>query len=73
MAPLVGGIAQIGACYLLIKYRGDLSGAADNWFVKLIPWFVLAIFVSGIVVALYWRNSQPEKYQAIGRFVHEDA
>jgi hypothetical protein len=41
--------------------------------VKLIPWFVLAIFVSGIVVALYWRSSNQEKYRAIGRFVHEDA
>jgi amino acid transporter len=73
LAPLIGGLAQIGACYLLIKYRGDLSGAGDNWFVKLIPWFVLAIFISGIVVALYWRSSNQEKYRAIGRFVHEDA
>jgi amino acid transporter len=73
LAPLVGGVAQIGACYLLIKYRGDLSGAADNWFIKLIPWLVVAIFLSGIVAALYWRSSQPEKYEAIGRFVHEDA
>ena len=51
----------------------DLSGAEDNWFIKLIPWFVLAIFLSGIVVALYWRNSNRPKYDAIGRFVHEDA
>jgi amino acid transporter len=73
VAPLIGGLAQIGACYLLIKYRGDLSGAGDNWFVKLIPWFVLGIFVSGIIVAVYWRSSDHAKYQAIGRFVHEDA
>jgi amino acid transporter len=73
LAPLIGGLAQIGACYLLIKYRGDLSGAADNWFIKLIPWFVVAIFLSGILVALYWRNSNRPKYDAIGRFVHEDA
>jgi amino acid transporter len=73
VAPLIGGLAQIGACYLLIKYRGDLSGAAGNWFIKLIPWFVLAIFLSGIGVALYWRSSNTPKYQAIGRFVHEDA
>jgi hypothetical protein len=73
LAPLVGGLAQIGACYLLIKYRGDLSGAGDNWFVKLIPFFVLAIFISGIAVALYWRSANRAKYQAIGRFVHEDA
>jgi amino acid transporter len=73
LAPLIGGLAQIGACYLLIKYRGDLSGAGDNWFVKLIPWFILAIFVSGLITALYWRASNRAKYEAIGRFVHEDA
>jgi amino acid transporter len=73
LAPLVGGLAQIGACYLLIDNRGLLSGAEDNWFVKLIPWFVLAIFLAGIVVALYWRSSNRPKYDAIGRFVHEDA
>ena len=50
LAPVIGGFAQIGACYLLIKYRGDLSGAGDNWFIKYLPWFVLAIFLSGIAV-----------------------
>jgi amino acid transporter len=73
LAPVIGGLAQIGACYLLIKYRGDLSGAGDNWFIKYLPWFVLAMFLGGIVAALYWRSSNKEKYAAIGRFVHEDA
>jgi amino acid transporter len=73
LAPLLGGIAQIYACYLLIDNRGLLSGAADNWFVKIIPYIVLAIFLSGILVALYWRSSNRPKYDAIGRFVHEDA
>jgi amino acid transporter len=73
LAPLIGGLAQIFACYLLISNRGDLSGAGDNWFVKLIPWFVLAIFIVGIGLALYWRSSNRPKYDAIGRFVHEDA
>ena len=73
LAPIIGGFAQIGACYLLIKYRGDLSGAGDNWFIKYLPWFVLAMFLAGIAAALYWRTSNKEKYAAIGRFVHEDA
>ena len=73
LAPVIGGFAQIGACYLLIKYRGDLSGAGDNWFIKYLPWFVLAMFLAGIAAALYWRSSNKEKYAAIGRFVHEDA
>jgi amino acid transporter len=73
VAPLIGGLAQIYACYLLIHNRGLLANAGNNWFVKLIPWFVLAIFVAGVGVALYWRSSDRAKYQAIGRFVHEDA
>jgi amino acid transporter len=73
LAPVIGGVAQIGACYLLIKYRGDLSGAGDNWFIKLLPFFPLAIFLGGVGAALYWRSSNQAKYRAIGRFVHEDA
>jgi amino acid transporter len=73
VAPLVGGIAQIAACVLLIKNRGLLSGAGDAAYVKAIPWVVLVLFLLGIGLALYYRSSDNEKYKAIGRFVHEDA
>jgi amino acid transporter len=73
VAPVIGGLAQIGACYLLIKNRPALSGAGDVLFVKIIPWVVLAIFLGGIALALYYRSSSRERYRAIGRFVHEDA
>jgi amino acid transporter len=73
VAPVIGGIAQIGACYLLIKNRGLLSGAGGVLFVKLIPWLVLAIFLAGIGLALYYRSASKERYRAIGHFVHEDA
>src|SRR3954464_12413261 len=73
VAPILGGIAQIVACYLLIKNRPALSGAGDVLFVKLIPWIVLAIFLGGIGLALYYRSNSQERYRAIGRFVHEDA
>ena len=73
VAPIIGGLAQIGACYLLIKNRPALSGAGDVLYVKLIPWVVLAIFAAGIGLALYYRSASQERYRAIGRFVHEDA
>jgi amino acid transporter len=73
VAPVLGGIAQIVACYLLIKNRPALSGAGDVLFVKLIPWIVVAIFLGGIGLALYYRSNSRERYRAIGRFVHEDA
>ncbi|MEA2316463.1 MAG: hypothetical protein QOD44_652, partial [Solirubrobacteraceae bacterium] len=73
VAPVLGGIAQIAACYLLIKNRSLLSGAGDALFVKAIPWVVLIIFIAGIGLALYYRSASQERYRAIGRFVHEDA
>jgi len=73
VAPIVGGLAQIGACYLLIKNRPALSGAGDALYIKLIPWVVVAIFLAGIGLALYYRSASKERYRAIGRFVHEDA
>jgi hypothetical protein len=73
VAPLIGGLAQIGACYLLIDNRAFLSAAESATFVTLIPYIVLAIFLGGVLLGLYWRSAKPEKYQAIGRFVHEDA
>jgi amino acid transporter len=73
VAPVLGGIAQIAACYLLIKNRSLLSGAGDALFVKAIPWVVLIIFLAGIGLALYYRSASQERYRAIGRFVHEDA
>jgi amino acid transporter len=73
VAPVLGGFAQIAACYLLIKNRSLLSGAGDALFVKAIPWIVLIIFLAGIGLALYYRSASQERYRAIGRFVHEDA
>jgi amino acid transporter len=72
VAPIVGGIAQIGACVLLIKNRSLLSGAGDALYVKAIPFVVLAIFLAGIGLALYYRSASRERYRAIGHFVHED-
>jgi amino acid permease len=73
LAPVLGGLGQIGACYLLIKNRSLLSGAGDALFIKLIPWVVLAIFLAGIGLALYYRSASHERYRAIGHFVHEEA
>jgi amino acid transporter len=73
VAPIIGGLAQIGACYLLIRNRGLLSGAGGVLYIKLIPWVVLAIFLAGIALALYYRSASRERYRAIGHFVHEEA
>ena len=72
VAPVLGGITQLVACYLLVVNRGLLAGAADALYVRAIPWVVLAMFAAGVVLALFWRAARRERYEAIGHFVHED-
>ena len=72
VAPLVGGIAQIYAVYLLISNRETLAGSTVP-FIEYLPWIVLAIFVAGLLLALYYRSSDQKRYEAIGRYMHEDA
>lgn len=71
VAPIIGGVAQIGACYLLIANRGELAGAKDVFFVKAIPWLVLITFVAGMAYAVYLRTRASDRYAEIGSFEHE--
>jgi len=71
LAPILGLLGQVGACYLLIDNRGALAGS-EVFFVKGIPWFVLATFVGGIVYALYLKSTGSERYGEIGAFEHDE-
>ncbi|HWH96124.1 MAG TPA: APC family permease [Baekduia sp.] len=72
IAPIIGGFAQIGACYLLIANRADLSGAGDVPFIKYLPWFVVAGFAAGVVLALYVKARDGERFALIGSFEADD-
>jgi amino acid transporter len=72
LAPVIGGVAQVGACYLLIANRGALAGAADAWFVQAIPWMILAVFLGGMGIALWMKGAARERFAGIGSFEHDD-
>jgi amino acid transporter len=72
LAPLLGGLGQIGACYLLIDNRGALAGAEDVLFVKAIPWVVLVTFLIGAGVALWMKLGARQRFASIGSFEHQD-
>jgi amino acid transporter len=72
VAPVIGGVAQIGACYLLISNRGALAGAGDVFFVKAIPWIALAVFLGGMAIALYLKSNAADRFAHIGAFEHDD-
>src|SRR6202000_2979031 len=72
IAPIIGFVAMVGACYLLISNRAVLSGAGSATFIKLVPWVVLIVFLIGCGMALYFRSRSRETYSAIGRFVRDE-
>jgi len=73
IAPLVGGALMVFSAYLLIDNREALAGAQNVPFVTAVPWIVLALFAVGFFAALWFRARDAARYQAVGRFVHEDA
>jgi amino acid transporter len=72
VAPVVGGVAQIGACYLLIANRAELAAAKGVFFVDAIPWIVVAAFLAGMAYAVYLRVAARGRYAQIGSFEHDD-
>ena len=68
IAPVLGFAAMVAAGVLLVVNRGDLAGAADALYVKLLPWVVVIIFVLGVVLALVLRARAPARYRQIGQF-----
>jgi amino acid transporter len=72
VAPTVGGALQVFFAYLLIENRTTLAGA-DVPFVKAVPWIVLVVFALGVGAGVWFRFRDSVRYQAVGRFVHEDA
>ncbi|MCF7549703.1 APC family permease [Pseudonocardia sp. WMMC193] len=71
VAPVIGGLAMVGACYLLIANRDTLAAAEDAPFVTAIPWVVLVVFVLGMVTAWYFRAKRPAVYAGLGHFTLE--
>jgi amino acid transporter len=73
VAPLLGGALMLFSSYLLIDNREVLAGADGVAFVQAVPWIVAVVFLLGVVAGLWFRYRDAVRYQAVGRFVYEDA
>lgn len=73
IAPLLGGGLMLFSAYLLLSNRETLAGAKGVPFVTAVPWIVGAIFLLGVLAAVVFRQRDPARYAAVGRFVHQEA
>lgn len=72
-APLLGGALMLFSAYLLLDNRETLAGANGVPFIQYGPWIVVGVFAVGIAAGLWFRARDAARYQAVGRFVYEDA
>jgi amino acid transporter len=68
-APIIAAITQAYVLYLAIDNL-DFIGAG-YWYAKWLVWADVAIFVGGILYALYVKSSDRAKYETIGRMINE--
>lgn len=73
VAPLAGGGLMLFSAWLLFHNRGALSGASGAAFIHDGPWLVPIAFALGVGTALWFRARDAARYEAVGRFVHEEA
>lgn len=73
ICPLIGGVAMLYVVWLLWDNRAFAAGyASESLVFKTGPYLILAVFVIGLVYALWLRFARPAVYAEIGRTVMED-
>jgi hypothetical protein len=66
-------VIQLFSAWLLFDNRGALSGASGAVFIRYGAWLVPIAFAPGVGVAVWFRVRDAARYEAVGRFVHEEA
>jgi amino acid transporter len=72
VAPIVGAVAQGVIALLLISNLSFLAGS-EALVVTLIPVYVIAIALIGVVYALWLKRRDPARYQSIGVLRDEES
>jgi amino acid transporter len=74
ICPLIGGLAMLYVVWALWTSLAVAAGAASNSMVlKAGPYMLLAVFVIGLVYAIWLRSAKPAVYAEIGRTVLDEA
>jgi len=70
VAPIVGGAGMLGVVILMCLNLDTAAGpAASSLLFKLIPYITAGLFIAGAGLALYFRKTDPLKYETIGHVV----
>jgi len=73
VAPIMGAGTISFAFYLMMKNRAGITfGAYEGW-VKYVPIISLGVVLGGCLLGVIYYFRSKERYDAVGKFVHEEA
>ena len=73
VAPILGAGSIGFAVYLMMQNRGALTTGANKGWAYAVPFYALGIFLGGCVLGVIYYIWSKERYDAVGKFVHEEA
>jgi hypothetical protein len=73
VAPILGAGSIAFAIYLMVSNRSTLLGTPNTGFTFITPLIALGIFLAGCVLGLIYQRWSKQRYEAVGKFVHEEA
>lgn len=72
IAPILAAATIVFAVYLMISNRSTLMGTTGG-IEFATPFLALGVFVAGCVLALVYYRWSRRRYEAVGKFLHEEA
>ncbi len=73
VAPILGAGSISFAVYLMINNRAQLTtGTLTGWAFQ-VPFYALGIFLAGCILGVIYYFWSRDRYEAVGKFVHEEA
>jgi amino acid transporter len=73
IAPILGAGTIGFAVYLMISNRAALTTGKNTGWVFASPFIAIAVFAVGLLLGFAYQRWSKARYEAVGRFVHEEA
>jgi amino acid transporter len=73
VAPIIGAGSISFAVYLMLLNRGALTTGSRTGWAFAVPFYALGIFLGGCALGVIYYLWSRRRYEAVGRFVHEEA
>lgn len=73
IAPILGAASIVFAVYLMVSNRAALTTGTLTGWAFASPFIALAIFLAGCLLGVGYYRWSKHRYDAVGKFVHEEA